>query len=632
MLNSIFRHVARQLRDGATYGKGCRHRYGYRLDWGCHPNQFKWGYARYNGPTFNPNQQPAFAATKMGMSGLPLGQAQETFPIVTFAGADAPTNWGGTTANVTLAENFTVLDNLQWTVGKHSFTFGGQIAWLEYNVINATGGSTPITLAAAVTETAGINASSNASPKFVATPSTGLAYASLLVGQVDKGSFTQYLQQEFAARFRAISPYVQDNWKVTPKLTLDLGLRYDFFPSITEVHNAGSFFSTSLVNPVTGVNGALQFTGHGTGTCNCSTPVNNYMKNIGPRIGLAYQIDSKTVLRSSYGVMLTHGDAVGGLATSLGTLGFSAAPSFSANGSLLSTMPLTGSNGAIPAFAPATGVASGPSYGTGYTNTSGFTGTPSSMGYVDPYIGGRAPEYINWSFGFQRQLNNAITATATYVGSEGHFLQTDGGNPRGFWSDQLDPKYLPLGSTLASTGTAIATACAANGLTCPANFNTSQPLSQALKPFPSQTVTDSFGYVGNANYNGLQLLLSMRAWHGFTLNTNYTWSRAIDDGGTFRTGYPIPAGTIANAPNSSYPADRMERAVSTSNQPHHFVLTGVWDMPFGRTILVGNTWERAILGGFKISGNDTQARDHEGRCHSITSRASVLRTRRAWPT
>jgi hypothetical protein len=300
--------------------------------------------------------------------------------------------------------------------------------------------------------------------------------------------------------------------------------------------------------------------------------------------------------------MLTHGDAVGGLATSLGTLGFSAAPSFSANGSLLSTMPLTGSNGAIPAFAPATGVASGPSYGTGYTNTSGFTGTPSSMGYVDPYIGGRAPEYINWSFGFQRQLNNAITATATYVGSEGHFLQTDGGNPRGFWSDQLDPKYLPLGSTLASTGTAIATACAANGLTCPANFNTSQPLSQALKPFPSQTVTDSFGYVGNANYNGLQLLLSMRAWHGFTLNTNYTWSRAIDDGGTFRTGYPIPAGTIANAPNSSYPADRMERAVSTSNQPHHFVLTGVWDMPFGRTILVGNTWERAILGGFKISG------------------------------
>ena len=224
-----------------------------------------------------------------------------------------------------------------------------------------------------------------------------MAYASFLVGEIDKGSFTQYLQNEFGARFRAISPYIQDNWKVTPKLTLDLGLRWDYFPSITEVHNAESFFSPTLANPITGVNGALQFTGHGAGTCNCSTPVNNYFKNFGPRIGVAFQIDSKTVIRSSYGVMFTHGNAVGGLATSLGTLGFSAAPSFSANGSLLSTMPLTGTNGAIPAFQPAAGVASGPAYGTGYTTTCGYTGTPSSVGYVDPYVGGRAPEYINWS-------------------------------------------------------------------------------------------------------------------------------------------------------------------------------------------------------------------------------------------
>ncbi len=100
---------------------------------------------------------------------------------------------------------------------------------------------------------------------------------------------------------------------MTSKLTLDLGLRYDFFPTVTEVHNAESFFSPTLANPITGINGALQFTGHGAGTCNCSTPVNNYYKNFGPRLGLAYQLDSKTVIRASYGVMFTHGDAVGGL-------------------------------------------------------------------------------------------------------------------------------------------------------------------------------------------------------------------------------------------------------------------------------------------------------------------------------
>ena len=561
-------------------------------------NQIKWGYARYNGPTFNTDQSSAYAATAMGLSGLPAGQASNAFPFVVFAGTDAPTNWAGEPASVTIAENYTVLDNVQWTVGKHSFTFGGQVAWMLYNVINDTTGTSPITLTTAVTETSAITPSSNSAPKYAATSGTGLSYASFLVGEIDKGSFTQYLQSEFGARFRAISPYAQDDWKVNNKLTLNLGLRYDFFPTITEVHNAESYFSPTLANSVTGINGALAFTGSGNGTCNCSTPVSNYLKNFGPRVGLAYQLDSKTVIRSSYGVMFSHGNAVGGLASSIGTLGFSAAPSFSANGQLLSTIPLRGNNGAIPSYTGALGVASGPAFGTGYTNTTGFTGTPSSIGYVDPYYGGRAPEYLNWTFGIQRQLTNAMTLGASYVGSEGHFLQLDSFHARGFWADDLDPKYLSLGTTLAGLGTG---ACAANNLTCPANFSTGQPLSTALKPFPFQTVTDSFGYVGNANYNALQVVLSMRAWHGLTLSSNYTFSRSIDDGGTFRTGYAIPAGTLANH-TGGLPADRIERSVSTSNQPQHFVLTSVWAWPFGKSILGQNVVERAILGGFTFSG------------------------------
>ncbi|MGA8109087.1 MAG: TonB-dependent receptor [Acidobacteriaceae bacterium] len=566
-------------------------------------NQFKWGYARYNGPTFNPDASAPYAATAMGLSGLPPGQASAAFPFVTFAGTDAPTNWNGATENLTLAENYTVLDNVQWNVGRHSFTFGGQTAWLEYNVVNATNGSTPITLATAVTESAGINASSNSAPKYVATTGTGLSYASFLVGEIDKGSFTQYLQQEFGARFRAISPYAQDTWKVNSKLTLDLGLRYDFFPTVTEVHNAESFFNPSLTNPITGINGALEFTGHGSGTCNCATPVNNYYKNWGPRVGLAYQLGSKTVIRSSFGVMFTHGNAVGGLNTSIGTLGFSSAPSFSSNGSLLSTIPLHGTNGAIPSYTSAAGVASGPAYGTGYTATSGYTGSPSSMQYDDPYYGGRAPEYENWTFGIQRQLANPVTLTVSYVGSEGHFLQTDGGNGRGYWSDQMDPKYLSLGTALADKGAAMTADCTKYNLPCPTNFNTGQALSTYLKPFPFQSVSDSFGqYMGNSDYNAVQALLSMRAWHGLTMNANYTFSRAIDDGGYFRTGYPIPAGTIYNEPSATYKADRLERNVSTSNQPHHFVATAVWKWPLGSTFLADNHAERAILGGFGFSG------------------------------
>jgi hypothetical protein len=568
-------------------------------------NQLKYGYARYNGPTFYANQLPQYSATTMGISGLPTGAAQGGFPFTNFSSScgtptsDAPTCWGGATPNITLAENYTLLDNLQWVKGKHTLTIGAQIAWLQYNVVNATGGSTPVTLQEATTETAGIS-------KGATISNTGLSYASFLIGQNDKVSFTNYLQQEFGARFRPISPYVQDNWRVTSKLTLDLGLRYDFFPSVTEVHNAGSYFSPTLANPVTGVGGALQFTGHGTGTCNCSTPVNNYYKNFGPRLGLAYQIDPKTVIRASYGVMFTHGNAVGGSATSLGTLGFSSAPSFnSSTSTFLSSAPFTGTNGAIPAYAAATGVASGPAYGTGYTTTSGFTGTPTSMGYVDPYLGGRAPEYINYTLGFQRQWTSSLVSSISYVGSQGHFLPADGTNARGYWADQLDPQYLALNTNLTLSNTTTPTLkayCAANPNVCPATtsiFTSGQTLATLLKPFPFQGVSDSFGYVANSNYNALQATLNMRASHGLTFMANYTWSRSIDDGGTFRTGYAIPA-AYSNS-GKAWKADAIERSVSTSNQPQHIVVTGVWDLPIGKSFLGNNAFERAVFGGYKFS-------------------------------
>ena len=143
-------------------------------------------------------------------------------------------------------------------------------------------------------------------------------------------------------------------------------------------------------------------------------------------------------------------------------------------------------------------------------------------------------------------------------------------------------------------------------------------MSTLLKPYPFQTVTDSFGYISNSNYHGLQVVASMRAWHGLTVNANYTYSRAIDDSGTFRSGYAIPAGTVANHPTASYPVDRIERTVSTSNQKHHFVVTSVWDWPLGKTILNSNTIERAILGGFKFSGI---AQDYSGSPLAITASA-----------
>jgi hypothetical protein len=561
-------------------------------------NQFKYGYAVYNGPTFNPNVSPLYASSALGISGLPAGQSAGGFPTVNFTGTAAPTNWSGAQQNITIAENYTLVDNVQWNFGKHSLTLGGQIAWLLYQVTPDTGGSSFLTIATAVTETAGMANS------FAATANTGLSYASFLLGQVDKGSFTQTQVQEYGSRFRAISPYVQDNWKITPKLTLDIGLRYDFFPSLQEAHDNMSYFNPNLANPVTGVNGALEFTGTGPNTCNCHTPVNNYFKNFGPRVGIAYQIDPKTVIRGSYGVMYSHGNGVGGgnniTAGGAGnSLGFAASPSASANSSLLTTFPLTAASSAFPAYTAASGRASGPAFGTGFTTTANFTGTPSTVNYFDPYLGGRAPQYINWSAGFQHQWTDAIVTNIAYVGSEGHFLISDGGNARGFWSNQLDPKYLAYGSNLTLSGPAATAFCAANNLPCPANFTASQNLGTSLKPFPFSGMSDYFGNVSNSSYNALQATANMRASHGLTFMANYTWSRTIDDGGTFRSGYAIPA--AFSQTGKAEAQDAIERTISTSNQPHHVVITGVWNLPIGSSFLGSNAWERAIFGGFKFS-------------------------------
>ncbi len=145
-------------------------------------NQFKYGYARYNGPTFDADQLPAYSAATLGISipGSPAGAALSAFPITSFNGTNPPTQWAGTGPGVTLAENYTLLDNLQWVKGQHTITAGGQIAWLLYNVVNATGGTTPLTLANSVRRDRGLQ-------RQLHQPSanTGAAYASFLIGQVD---------------------------------------------------------------------------------------------------------------------------------------------------------------------------------------------------------------------------------------------------------------------------------------------------------------------------------------------------------------------------------------------------------------------------------------------------------------
>jgi hypothetical protein len=314
-------------------------------------------------------------------------------------------------------------------------------------------------------------------------------------------------------------------------------------------------------------------------------------------LGAAYALGDKTVVRAAYGIYYAHGGGTSGGSTSLPAsgmeLGFSAVPNPPSPGDSLPAFYLnnsayftSGTNGSVANTAfggNGYSVAAPPiynaAYATYYSNAPGY-GAPykisSTVSYLDPKYGGRTPTFEGWSFGVQRLLTRDITATVSYVGNQGHFLLPTG-VARDYWGNQLDPGYLSLGSAvLGATATAANTP---NGLPYP-TFNNK---------------------VGNANYNALQLSIVQRMSRGMTFMLNYTYSKTIDDLGTFRTGYAIPAGALANS-TQAWPIDRIERSRSVQDQPQNLVITSTYDLPFGQGHIGGsNPIVRNIVGGWRIS-------------------------------
>ncbi len=579
-------------------------------------NQFKYGASQYHSPDFDPTQGvTAWEATTLGIKGLPAaGQAALSFPEESFSGTDAPSQWGTQNGYQGNTDSLNLVDNLQWVRGKHSVSFGGQLQWLEYNYIYSFGGSSPVTLKYSTNETGQLN------NKTSITSGTGLSFASFLLGAVDSASYTSYAAQETGSRFRPFALYVNDDYKMNTKLTLNLGVRWDVMPSFREAEDRWSFLNPAGINPITGSPGTLEFAGKFNNGCNCATPVPTYFGQAEPRLGVAYALDNKTVIRASYGVYYTHGGGVGGSSNSQPTttleLGYAyapgpsspadALPAFYLNGSSYFTGPTTvngytddptsvtfGGTG----YAPVTPPIFDPGYGTYYSTAATVPDKLSTtLGYIDKHYAARAPQFPSWSFGFQRLLTNSITATVSYVGNEGHFLYASGA--RGLYNNQVNPSYLTLGNTLGATATA---SNMPSGSLPYTTFNNT--VGQALKPYPQYNgVSDVFGAVSNSDYNALQVSIVGRPNHGLGFMLNYTFSKSFDDAGTFRTGYAIPAGALANHPSAAVPLDRIDRSLSVFDIPQNISGTSTYDMPFGKGHIGGdNMIVRAVAGGWRLS-------------------------------
>lgn len=604
-------------------------------------NQFKFNFLQMGGPPITNATEgiTQYEAVTAGITGLPAGQASDELPSVTFSNSGT-TQWANGASGATqtsVSNGFTYVDNLLMVKGQHSITAGFQLQFLEANATAANGPSTPYTQSYSNNPTAALATGTTV------TSGTGYDYASYLLGGVTGGGTTIQSFGITGGRYRPFAPYIQDDWKVTPKLTLNLGLRWDYIPPYREVADRWSFFNPNQTNPITGNKGVMQFAGnHGADiSCNCRTPVQTYWKNFGPRIGMAYEVDVKTVIRAGFGISYSHAGGVGGRAGAYqgtGALGYSASaaptpingnstnPNYWLNNSAaFQTAGLANTQFGGPSFVlptPPGATLAGTLLNTGNYVSNGVRIAPNGVSYADPYISGRAPTFTFFNAGMEKAITSNITVSANYAGSVSHFIAASGGNARGYWTNQLNPAYLPAlgGIMVGKTPLLQAQATAANialaqkalpGIQVPyAQFaaagaiNSGVTIQQMLVAFPQYGgITDTWGQnVANATYNSFQLSVQQRAWHGVTYQINYTYSKNLGDEGTFRSGYDIPAGAI-DAGGRSFKQDSIEHSYTTTNIPENLSAFGTAESPFGRgKIGTDHFLVRSLAGGWRLSG------------------------------
>lgn len=635
-------------------------------------NTLNYGYTRGWGQSFSPTQGTDFAASKTGIGNLPPGNAADTAPGITFSGGastaeSSPTSFASNVNSGPQAtNNYTIIDNLAWVKGRHNFTFGIQMQWLETNAASYAGfsGAVALTYSAYNTENLNFNTTNN-------ILNGGSAYASFLVGAVYTGNVRTQTIADVGGRYHPIAPYVQDSWRVTPKLTLNLGLRYDYLQPYHEVKNRIAFINPKLTNPVTGNLGVIQFGGFGAGPnaaytpyiCQCRTPIKPYNKNFEPSLAFAYSPNRNMVVRGNFAVMTTHAGGTGGHANATAGPGnnseyaytqvwqgtaSTSPPSFFLNpgitGSPQNSLYAPGQSGpggtggqadygSLPPW-PAAGNVVNPLGTTGNyalgDNTSQFQCAnidssntycnPSTQNYVDTYYGGRGPQFVNYNFGIEQMINKSAVLSLNYAGSQTHFLP--GGSGRGYATNSISPDCVQPLANLVVDGAApinvlAQTVSSLNGAqisaiqaACPgwklpyATYQGPQAtVAHAMSAFPQfGNLTDIWGATGNSNYNALQVMIVQRPWHGLSGFMNYTWSKSIDDTGNHRTQYGV--GPQDGNFSHNYTANGIDRGLGTFDQRHNFNGTFNYLSPIGRgrSFFASSRLATLLGGGWSISG------------------------------
>jgi hypothetical protein len=473
-------------------------------------------------------------------------------------------NFGNSAYGYSITQSPSFNINLTWVKNNHTYKFGAEARLEGYpgHVKANTSGS--YVFAPDQTGLPYLNGQS------LQGQVPGFAYASFLLGQVKTVSIANPVDPRLGKH--QLGLYAQDSWKVTRKLTVDYGVRYDYSTYLREEHGRDPFFSPTTPNPAVGnIPGAMIFDGNGAGHCNCDL-AKNYPWAFGPRLGVAFQINSKTVFRGGFGVIYgsteSNNNASGGLA---GSSNMVTTPSF---GSAITTLSV-----GIPAsFNPPPW----PNLNPGQFNTTPTPVSIASQPFLDPNAG-RPPRQYQWSVGLQREIFPNLALDVAYVGNRGMWWQAPG---------LLNLNAIPA-SRLAAVGLNLnnptdaalllqplsSPAVVARGLNIQPypGFPLAQSLAQSLRPFPQFTTINAFwDPLGDTWYNSLQVKATKRISHGLAFISTFSWQKNLASGSEI--GEPNP-GTTGNAVFNDVFNRKNQKYLSSYDQPFLFNISVTYVTP-----------------------------------------------------
>ncbi|MEP6962412.1 MAG: TonB-dependent receptor, partial [Acidobacteriota bacterium] len=480
------------------------------------------GYVNQRGPTGYLATRNEFDPASIGLKGLPY---TGIFPRINgLAGAN---NTGGM-ANMGQATAGGSPENhrgggfhswrpsgnasLTWIKNSHSYKFGGETMIAAYTYSNQS--STRGIFNYSANSTAD---SSTFPTNPVAGVTSGFPYASFLLGATDSYTIGPPTDQHMGEKSFAL--FAQDTWKATRRLTVDYGLRYDFQTYLRETQGRWPSFSPNTINSTYGRNGAVIFDGLLPGRCQCYLG-KNYPAAVGPRLGVAYQINSKTVLRGGFGIVYNKTSA-------------------------LNNQTVLGNDSAFASpgqFAPALYLKDGVTASAGtwpdlrsnlFPTTQGST--PAGLGVIDPGAG-RPARQMQWSVGLQREISKNLVVEASWVGNRGAWWQAPALTTYNAISNQaITAAGLDINSANDQAllrGTVRATGAIARGFGLPYGaFPTTLTLAQSLRPFPQfGDIPSLYAPLGDTWYNALQTTVTKRFSHGLDFTYNFTWQRSLTSG------------------------------------------------------------------------------------------------------